>query len=329
MKTIIRLITIALVGGWAAQAGAEILVDVDYEVSQGYGSTNGWPIHGFDHAYGVASITDSDDSTNNDLDLFHIDQNNVRTGSQAVRVAIRPGPPVGNWANYNCNFNLATRSNLNEATGPLRLSWSVYLANPVNDIRMNGFGGGGIGTFSELWQVRIYHDGQYGEVNLEHDGPVERDEGAARTGWYDFAMTLDLTLATNQILSVQFRRPAATAFTELLPSPSSFKGGTVASFLNRLTFRIENKVDLDTAFDSIRVETVPVQAALTAAAVDDTAAINFLSDPNTTYELQYADLADTNNWFGTGALADGHGGNILLYDPEGHSTSRVYRVVER
>ena len=46
------------------------------------------------------------------------------------------------------------------------------------------------------------------------------------------------------------------------------------------------------------------------------------------YRLQFADLSDTNNWMNAGAFITGDGGEQLLFDPQGHSTQKMYRIIE-
>jgi hypothetical protein len=66
------------------------------------------------------------------------------------------------------------------------------------------------------------------------------------------------------------------------------------------------------------------------ADVGDQVATEFLSEAGTTYELEStADLVSSNNWSGTGAIAQGTGANLVLFDPAGYSTSKLYRVTIR
>ena len=65
------------------------------------------------------------------------------------------------------------------------------------------------------------------------------------------------------------------------------------------------------------------------ADVGDQVGTEFLSEAGTIYELESADLVSSNNWSGTGAIVQGTGANLLLYDPLGFSTAKLYRVAIR
>ena len=66
---------------------------------------------------------------------------------------------------------------------------------------------------------------------------------------------------------------------------------------------------------------------LTDTGVEDTFATEFLSDAGTNYELE----CTTNqvDWEATGAIVEGTGSTLTLYDPSGYSTSKQYRVAIR
>jgi len=63
------------------------------------------------------------------------------------------------------------------------------------------------------------------------------------------------------------------------------------------------------------------------ADVGDQVGREFLSEAGTTYALECTtDLVFSNNWSATGAIVEGTGGTLTLYDPAGYSTSKLYRV---
>jgi len=63
------------------------------------------------------------------------------------------------------------------------------------------------------------------------------------------------------------------------------------------------------------------------AGVGDQVFTEFLSEAGTTYALECTtDLVFSNNWSATGAIVEGTGGTLTLYDPAGYSTSKLYRV---
>jgi hypothetical protein len=66
---------------------------------------------------------------------------------------------------------------------------------------------------------------------------------------------------------------------------------------------------------------------LTETGVEDTFATEFLSEAGISYELE----CSTNqvDWEATGAIAEGNGGTLTLFDPSGYSTSKQYRVAIR
>ena len=63
--------------------------------------------------------------------------------------------------------------------------------------------------------------------------------------------------------------------------------------------------------------------------VADTMAAEFQSDVDVLFWLQSTpDLIDTNTWQDTGAQTTGDGNTMKLFDPDGFSTSKLYRVVK-
>jgi hypothetical protein len=66
---------------------------------------------------------------------------------------------------------------------------------------------------------------------------------------------------------------------------------------------------------------------LTETGVEDTFTTEFLSEAGIAYELE----CTTNqvDWEATGAIVEGTGGTLTLYDPSGYSTSKQYRVAIR
>ena len=60
----------------------------------------------------------------------------------------------------------------------------------------------------------------------------------------------------------------------------------------------------------------------------DTMGLTFTSQTGTTYRLDATpDLVNSNDWSSTGAFAEGTGVGMVLYDPAGFDTNRLYRVV--
>ena len=311
---------------------AQILADVDYEIAQGYGTTNGAPIHGIDDAYGVASIQKVGGHAGTGFgenDYWQIDTNNVRSGAQSARLGPLPGP--GEAATNIINkytFNLPTRGNIAAAPGPIRISWSTYRSVLDDDLRMMAFGGLSDSQFTEVWQMRIRPDGQ---VDIEHAGVKDESSIANQTGWFDFEMILDLNLPTNQMLSAKVAPPDGSGFIEMLSAPQSFKTEPVISHYNRTWWYADGIVDAETRWDSFKLETDPVVAAGVTQSVANAATVTFQSRPGLRYDLESADRSNgvTFNWGPTGVGVLGDGGEMQLFDSTTGATNRVYRVVQR
>ena len=74
--------------------------------------------------------------------------------------------------------------------------------------------------------------------------------------------------------------------------------------------------------------TVLDSTVITTNLVEDTFALGFDSAVGFTYELQSTELPQSNNWITTGATIEGTDGPLLMFDPTGFSTSKLYRVVK-
>jgi hypothetical protein len=61
--------------------------------------------------------------------------------------------------------------------------------------------------------------------------------------------------------------------------------------------------------------------------IDDTG-LRFTSELSADYVLQFANLPNTNTHFGTGFTIHGTGNDITVLDPDGFSTSKVYRILK-
>lgn len=314
----------------AAPAGrAQVLVDVSYEIAEGYGSTNGAPTHGIDEAYGVCSIqrVGGHEPPYTENDFWTIDTNNVRTGAQCARMAIQGTNMVNKYG-----FNLPTRESIAAAPNPIRISWSTYRADDGDDIRMMAFGGLNADQFTEVWQMRIRTDG---DVDIEYLNVGAGGSSLAgitnQTGWFDFEMTIDLNLPTNQMLSAKVAPPDGSGFIEMLSAPQSFKTEPVISHYNRTWWYADGIVDAETRWDSFKLETDPVVAAGVTQSVANAATVTFQSRPGLRYDLESADRSNgvTFNWGPTGVGVLGDGGEMQLFDSTTGATNRVYRVVQR
>ena len=80
-------------------------------------------------------------------------------------------------------------------------------------------------------------------------------------------------------------------------------------------------------FDNVAL-TVIDPPVITTNLVEDTFALGFDSEVGFTYDLQSTELPQTNNWITTGATIEGTGDPLLMFDPTGFSTSKLYRVVK-
>jgi hypothetical protein len=63
------------------------------------------------------------------------------------------------------------------------------------------------------------------------------------------------------------------------------------------------------------------------AGIDDTG-LRFASDTNSNYVLQFANHPNPNSFLGTGFTVQGTGADITVLDPDGFSTSKVYRILK-
>jgi len=63
------------------------------------------------------------------------------------------------------------------------------------------------------------------------------------------------------------------------------------------------------------------------AGIDDTG-FRFASDTNSNYVLQFANHPNPNSFLGTGFTVQGTGADITVLDPDGFSTSKVYRILK-
>ena len=80
----------------------------------------------------------------------------------------------------------------------------------------------------------------------------------------------------------------------------------------------------ETIFDYWRLNP---EVTITTNLVEDAFALSFDSDTNATYELQFSELPQSNQWTRTGAFVDGDGGTLQMFDPTGSSTSKIYRIL--
>jgi hypothetical protein len=71
----------------------------------------------------------------------------------------------------------------------------------------------------------------------------------------------------------------------------------------------------------------PAQVQIATADVDSEFGVRFLSETSKTYSLEFTtDLVTSSNYQRAGALLEGTGGTLELFDPTGFSTSKAYRV---
>ena len=71
----------------------------------------------------------------------------------------------------------------------------------------------------------------------------------------------------------------------------------------------------------------PMQVQIVAADVGSEFGVQFLSEASKTYSLEFTtDLVTSSNYQRAGALLEGNGGIMELFDPTGFSASKAYRV---
>jgi hypothetical protein len=71
----------------------------------------------------------------------------------------------------------------------------------------------------------------------------------------------------------------------------------------------------------------PPPPAIIAVDVDSEFGLEFSSETSTLYGLEFTtDLVSSSNYQRTGALLEGNGGSMQIFDPTGFSTSKAYRV---
>lgn len=73
----------------------------------------------------------------------------------------------------------------------------------------------------------------------------------------------------------------------------------------------------------------PIGYDFTSLAVQDETALSFSSSNAVEYQLQFSILPATSAWTDVNHYIAGDGGTMLAVDPDGFSTGRVYRVIER
>jgi len=79
--------------------------------------------------------------------------------------------------------------------------------------------------------------------------------------------------------------------------------------------------------DNIKAFALNLPLEISRSGIGDTPGVQFQSESNATYRLQYAIPPDSSTWFETGAKIAGDGSMMTLFDPTGPSTTRVYRVM--
>ena len=74
------------------------------------------------------------------------------------------------------------------------------------------------------------------------------------------------------------------------------------------------------------LDVVPSTVEISGIVVEETAAIQFESDPGIAYRLQYGTDLVVTNWIDAGFTIEGDGGLLNAYDPAGFSTQKTYRL---
>lgn len=72
---------------------------------------------------------------------------------------------------------------------------------------------------------------------------------------------------------------------------------------------------------------VPVLMDLTVVVDPDTIGLRFNSNPNSDYRLQFNNQAASGPWTNAPFTIHGTGDEITVFDPDGYSTQKTYRLI--
>ena len=150
--------------------------------------------------------------------------------------------------------------------------------------------------------------------------PLTGPETFSSNNW-DQLMSLDLGANS-------FPRPPSYTGNVSLIVGKGYAGGPGSDPWNGAWDLVEPKI---VGIDATRIilGSAPIEDfAVTDFAVEETLGLAFNALPGTTYRLQATPDLVSSNFSDTGAFVVGDGGQMMLFDPAGPSTSRNYRVVE-
>ena len=86
--------------------------------------------------------------------------------------------------------------------------------------------------------------------------------------------------------------------------------------------------EADVYIDDVTYTVGATDISFDTVTVEDTTAMQFLSIIDALHHLEFTtDLVAPTNWVPTGATITGNGGTMLLFDPTGTDTSKIYRIL--
>lgn len=159
------------------------------------------------------------------------------------------------------------------------------------------------------------------EAGWQNDFPFQQTNGNFNSGAISngsAAIAPYFTLTTNQEYSISRSAIFESDGSPVFPSD---------------TFRILVYTDFTPANEVMGPVTYTFSPRVEAAVFDQIGLTNVValrvtnSNPLATYRLEAGPAPAPTNWVYTGYQADGNGGALLLYDPTGFSTTKVYRVL--
>jgi len=255
-------------------------------------------------------------------------------GIQVRTAAVAPGPAEGNQylriirggsggSNRFVPFLSPGIPNTNDFTVTFWVYHALGTGLDLQVGRINAGTGPNIGFFNMRWEggkiQRIAHFDEYpvsGWTTVtdftsgqwEHIGLEYQASGT--------------TLGTYNMYINNFTTPVVS---NLLVANSGFSPPLNNVYFGTRSGAGDIYIDGIEVFEGPMPESPPL--AITAVEVDNEFGFEFNSETSTLYALEFTtDLVNTSNYQRTGALLEGNGGTMQIFDPTGFSTSKAYRV---
>ena len=239
--------------------------------------------------------------------------------------------PGANW-----EFGRAYRP----TQGIVTLTAQLYLESAINyqgsQINLttdavgmsNGSAGGGDMLRISLEGTDTSNTAQIAFLSI--DGTPGQGDWLADTRVYSGSSNGDFHLSADTWYDVRIELNGldATASYKESTSPTWITIGTLAAYSEFVPNYVALSAVRRGYADNVTVVSPPPTSVdFDTITVADTAAMQFMSTSGHVYQLDFTtDLVAPTNWTSSGASTVGNGGTMLLFDPTGTDTSKIYRI---